>query len=77
MKSVQPPLSNLQLELLKVFSKKLSEKDLLEVKELLAGFFARKAMDEADAAWDSKKYASMEEQLLKDHERTPYKPSDK
>lgn len=45
-------LSNLQLELIKLFSYNLNEKQLLEVKELLARYFAEKATMEADRIWD-------------------------
>ncbi|MFN8352922.1 MAG: hypothetical protein U0Y10_00625 [Spirosomataceae bacterium] len=46
------PLSNLQLELLKLFSRQLSEQELLEIKQILVGYFAEKAMDLADKVWE-------------------------
>lgn len=44
-------LSNLQLELLKVFSYEIPDKQLLEIKNLLAKYFAEKATDEMDKLW--------------------------
>jgi virulence-associated protein VagC len=46
------PISNLQLELLKLYSTNLRGNELQELKTLLAGYFAKKAMDEADAIWE-------------------------
>ena len=47
--SIQPsrPLTNLQLELLKLYGTDLPDEDLQEIKQLLAQFFARKAVSEA------------------------------
>lgn len=43
-------LSPLQLELLKIYSFKPSEADLLEIKRLLANYFAEKLIKNVDAA---------------------------
>jgi len=48
------PLSNAQIELMKLFSTNLSDKELLELKALLSRFYADKAISEADAIWDEK-----------------------
>lgn len=45
-------LTNLQLELLRVFSYDLEEEQLLEIKSLLANYFADKATAEMDKLWD-------------------------
>lgn len=45
-------LSNVQLELLRVFNHSLSDEDLLEVKRVLANHFAAKASDAMDEVWD-------------------------
>ncbi|MBV6440440.1 MAG: hypothetical protein DYG98_27670 [Haliscomenobacteraceae bacterium CHB4] len=50
--SEQRKLSNLQLELLKVFSYNLTEEQLLEIKNLLSNYFLEKARDEMDRLWD-------------------------
>jgi hypothetical protein len=48
------PLSNVQVELMKVFSTNLSDKELIELKDLLSGFYADKATAQADAIWDER-----------------------
>ncbi|MBL7792672.1 MAG: hypothetical protein JNK77_10135, partial [Saprospiraceae bacterium] len=52
MEALERPLSNLQLELLKAFSHQLSEADLLQVKAMLAAFFAEKSIEAANKVWD-------------------------
>jgi len=48
-------ISNVQLEILKLYSTNLSQKDLEELKVLLAQFYAKRAIDQADKIWDEKK----------------------
>lgn len=48
------PLSNVQLELLKLYSTDLSEDDLKELKSLLARFYAEKSIKLANQIWDEK-----------------------
>jgi transcription initiation factor IIE alpha subunit len=48
-------LSNVQLELLKLYSTNLTEKDLTALKKLLAKFYAERAIQTADQIWDQKK----------------------
>lgn len=43
-----PPLSDLQLELLKLYSTDVTPEELLEVKSLLGRYFGRKAIEAAD-----------------------------
>ncbi|MCB9431260.1 MAG: hypothetical protein H6668_04665 [Ardenticatenaceae bacterium] len=45
-------LTNLQLEIVKLYSTKMERQDLLELKQVLANFFAQKAIQEADQIWD-------------------------
>jgi hypothetical protein len=54
--SVHPPLSNVQAELLKLFSAEIPEVHLLELKKVIAKFLLDKARDKADAIWDEKGY---------------------
>ena len=49
------PLSNVQVELLKLYSTNLTDKELIELKDLLSGFYADKAIAQADLIWDEKK----------------------
>lgn len=46
------PLTNLQLELLKLYSMELSEEQLKDVQRLLANYFAKQASDEMDRLWE-------------------------
>ena len=48
------PLTNLQLELLKLYSTNLDKKDLVEIKRILAKYFAQRAIKEADKIWEEK-----------------------
>lgn len=51
-------LSNLQLELLKVFSFDLSEEQLLEIRDMLSRYFADKATEEMDQLWEEKGWSA-------------------
>jgi hypothetical protein len=53
---VNPPLSNVQAELLKLFSAEIPENHLLELKKVMAKFLLDKARDKADAVWDELSY---------------------
>lgn len=58
-------LSNAQLELLKVFSRDLSDHDLAELRQILVSFFYDKLIHDADKAWDENKWNdSKVEELL-------------
>jgi hypothetical protein len=59
--SINPPLSNVQTELLKVFSADIPEEQLLELKNIMARFLLEKAQDSADKIWREKAYS--DEQL--------------
>lgn len=52
------PLSNVQLELLKLYSTNLSVKELEELREQLARFYAEKAIRLANEVWDKKGYTN-------------------
>ncbi len=67
-------LTNLQLELVKLFSYKIAENQVLEIKQLLSNYFAEKATEEMDRLWDENNWS---EETMKEwsneHLRTPYK----
>ncbi len=72
--AVKQPLTSLQLELLKMFSRDIAETDLLEIKKLLIQYFAQKAMDLADKVWEQNNWNEKDEiKFLNEHNRTPYK----
>lgn len=71
--SVARKLSNIQLELLKVFSVDISEEQLKEIKTLLTKYFANKITDEMDKLFNDNEWG--EEQIdkwSKEHMRTKY-----
>lgn len=75
--SQTPPLSNLQRQMLKLFAQEVPEEDLIAIQELIARYFAEKAMDSADQSWDEKGWSDEDaSRLLKTKMRTPY-PTDK
>ena len=45
-------MTNLQLEIVKLYSTEMERQELLELKQVLANFFAQKAIKEADEIWD-------------------------
>ena len=61
-------LSNVQMELIKLYSTELEYDDLMEVKKLLANHFAHKAINEADTVWNQKEMSAdtMEDWLNED-----------
>ena len=52
------PLTNVQLELLKLYATDLSEKDMNELRDTLAGFCAKKSIQLANQVWEEKKLSS-------------------
>ncbi|HEX3043907.1 MAG TPA: AbrB/MazE/SpoVT family DNA-binding domain-containing protein [Bacillota bacterium] len=54
------PISNLQMEILKLYSTNLNGNELQELKTLLAGYFAKKAMEEADNIWEQQDLSNEE-----------------
>jgi hypothetical protein len=67
----KPQFSNVQLELLSLFSKNVPDEDLLEIKRLIVKYMAKKAGDWADSIWEEKNLNAVD--ILKSHKRTPYK----
>ena len=51
-----PPLSNIQIELLKLYSVGVSDEVLLELKKIMSKFLMQKMRDEADKVWLEKGY---------------------
>lgn len=54
--TIQPNLSNLQLELLKLYATGVEEEDLLEIKLMLSRYFLKKAVNEASKVANEKNY---------------------
>jgi hypothetical protein len=58
MSANQQPLSNIQIELLKMYATSISEEDLLHIRRYLANYFMQKAINEADKIWDERGYTN-------------------
>lgn len=58
------PLSNTQLEILKAFSANLSEEELIEFKNMIAQYFASRAIKSADKIWDEKKWSDKDVDIM-------------
>jgi hypothetical protein len=56
MQQLEMPLSNLQQEILKLYSRDIAEEDLLHIKKYLANYFMQKAISGADKVWEEKGY---------------------
>jgi hypothetical protein len=57
--SVQPhALTNVQMELIKLYSTNLNDNELLELKNILVQHFSRKAINEADSLWKEKEMSA-------------------
>lgn len=54
-------MSNIQLELLKLYANNVSEKQLFEIKWLLGKYFAQKATEAMDMIWEKE---NMTEQTM-------------
>jgi len=64
--SVHPPLSNIQVELLKLFSAEIPDNHLIELKKIIAKFLMDKARDKADTIWYEKGYTDEKLQQILD-----------
>jgi len=53
---LEKPLTNLQWELLKLFSHNLPEDKLVDLKQLISDYLLDVARDEADKAWVERGY---------------------
>jgi len=67
MKRVNTPLSNIQIELLKVFDRDIPDEYLIDIKKIIANYLMGKARDKADKDWEEKDYtdSKLRQLLLK------------
>ena len=66
-------LSNIQLELLELYAEQISEKELIDIKQLLSIYYAQKAIAAADQVWEEKGLSNeVMKQWLEQKKRTPY-----
>jgi len=52
MKGISQPLSNVQVEILKAFSFHLEKDELEEFKDVIAQYFAKRAIQSANKVWN-------------------------
>ncbi|MEZ0608611.1 hypothetical protein ACAW74_08855 [Fibrella sp. WM1] len=58
---------------MKTFSRPVSDEQVLEIKQLLADYFARKVDEDVDALFEQQGWnAATAERWLTEHNRTPY-----
>ncbi len=70
-------LTNLQLELIKIFSYQLPNNQIKDIKNILAKYFADKASDEMDKLWDENNWSDETmTDWTNEHMRTTYKKSE-
>jgi hypothetical protein len=73
MEAIQTPLTEPQLDLLRMFSHRVDDSNWVEIKKLIAAFFAKKAVEEANRVWDEQHWNDQKiDTLLSTHLRTPY-----
>lgn len=66
-------LTPLQIELVKTFSHSVSEEQVLEIRQLLADYFARQLDEAVDQLGEDQQWTSdVADQWLNEHMRTPY-----
>lgn len=66
-------LTNLQLELIKLFKYELPDNQIREIKTLLSKYFAEKASDEMDRLWEENNWSNKTmDDWSNEHLRTKY-----
>ncbi len=69
--SAAKKLTNLQLEILKIFSFELPDNQLIEIRDILSKYFADKASDEMDKLWKENNWSDdTMDDWSKEHMRT-------
>jgi DNA primase large subunit len=66
---MSPPLSNLQVEILKLYATEIPENNLIEIRDMISKYLMNKAMDMADQVWEERGYSDelMKEWLNEDN----------
>lgn len=78
MTALNYPLSNAQLELLKLFANDIPDEELIDLKRLIVKYYAKKLEEKATKIWEEKNWTDEDmDKFLNTHMRTPYKKSSK
>lgn len=65
--TLKTPFSNIQLELLKLYARQVSDSDLSNIKELIGQYFAQRLTSLADDAWEKNNWTDADmERILND-----------
>jgi hypothetical protein len=56
--AIKQPLSALQQELLELYAHQVTDTELSDIKDMLAQYYANKAMDAMDALWEQHGYTT-------------------
>ena len=76
MEVMKSRFSNVQLEILQLFTEDLPEEDLLKIRDMLSAYRFRRATEAANKVAREKGWTAEDfEKLLHDHKRTPYQPA--
>jgi hypothetical protein len=68
-------LNSHQLEILKLFSREMDEKDLIAIKRLIVKYLAEKVTNMVDDIWEENNWTQEDmDRMLHTHKRTPYNP---
>lgn len=71
--SAAKKMTNLQLEILKLFSVELPDNQLIEIRDMLSKYFAEKASDEMDRLWEENNWSDKTmDDWSNEHLRTKY-----
>ena len=74
MKNVESPLNKTQLEILNMFSRELTEEELIEVKRIFVKYLSKKARSLADQVWEEKGWTQADmDRMSKQHLRSSSK----
>lgn len=78
MTALNYPLSNAQLEMLKLFASGATDEELIDIKRLIVRYYAKKLEEKTTKVWEDKNWTDEDmDRLLNTHMRTPYKKSSK
>ena len=62
--AINPPLSNVQVELLKLYSTGIADDTLVDLKKAMAKFFLDRMRKSADKVWEEKGYSDSQLQAI-------------
>lgn len=69
-------LNKAQLQVLRLLSNIKTEEETQELSQVISNYYAKKATEEMDKLWESGQWGEEKnEQILREHLRTPYKNS--